>query len=77
MQAACKKAQDARKDLEALQASAAGRQQAGSSAQASPEVARLEKAVGTRQQKLDALQTRVNEIEDAIFAPLSEKVRPC
>ena len=76
-QAARKKARDATQDLQALQALGQGGG-GGAPAGTPPAVAALEKAVATRQQKLDGLQARINDIEDRIFAPLSAKVgAPC
>ena len=70
-QAARKKASEARQDLQALQTSAQALAEGGPT----PEVARLQKAVAARQQKVDGLQARINDIEARVFAPLSAKVR--
>lgn len=69
LQAARSKAADAQADLQNLQSSGPHVAAAGASA-----VLRSEAAVAKCQQKLDALQGRINDIEDRVFAELSAKV---
>lgn len=44
-------------------------------AEMQPEVARLKQKIETQKGKIEKIQTRVHDVEDRIFAPLSKEVR--
>ena len=72
VQMAQQKLEAARKDVAALQA-AAGQGRAGDDS--SEQAAAAEAALADRQRKLAGLEQRILELEDRIYAPLSEAVR--
>lgn len=41
-----------------------------------PGAGKLRSAIAERERKMDALQARIHEVEDRIFAAFSEKARP-
>ena len=66
------KLEAARKDVAALQA-AAGQSRAGDNS--SEQAAAAEAVLADRQRKLAGLEQRILELEDRIYAPLSDAVR--
>ena len=72
MQMAQQRAEAARKDLAALQAAAP---QGGAGDDPSSQAAAAEASLQDKQTRMAALDQRVLDIEDRIYAPLSEAVR--